>query len=103
MSLNYGGETFVDVYAPSDTANKKERMELFNELATHLFTMGRNKLPVMAGDWNVILADCDATIIFRTKYCKVLDRIVKSLDYKDCFRFLVAGIPDVTELRPLPR
>ena len=54
------------MYAPSGTANKKERMELFNELATHLLTMGRNKLPVMAGDWNVILAECDTTRNFQS-------------------------------------
>jgi exonuclease III len=73
------------VYAP---ANRKERMEMFNELALYLLTMGRHKLPIMAGDWNVILAECDTTRNFRTNYCKVLDRIVKTLDYKDCFRFL---------------
>ena len=88
MSLKCGGETFVNVYAPSGTANRKERMEMFNELALYLLTMGRHKLPIMAGDWNVILAECDTTRNFRTNYCKVLDRIVKTLDYKDCFRFL---------------
>ena len=92
MSLKCGGETFVNVYAPSGTANRKERMEMFNELALYLLTIGRHKLPIMAGDWNVILAECDTTRNFRTKYCKVLDRIVKTLDYKDCFRFLYPGV-----------
>ena len=96
MSLKCGGETFVNVYAPSGTANRKERWELFNELSVHLLSMERDKLPVMAGDWNVILAECDTTRNFQTKYCKVLDRIVKSFSYQDCFRYLHPGAREYT-------
>ena len=49
ISFKCGGETFVNVYAPSGTANKKERMEMFNELATHLLTMGRYKQRLWLG------------------------------------------------------
>ena len=87
MSLKCGGEIFVNVYAPSGTANKKERMEMFNELSVYLLEW-RDKLLVMAGDWNVILAEIDTTRNCQTKFCKVLDRIVKSFHYHDCFRLL---------------
>ena len=84
MSLKCGGETFVNVYAPSGTANRKERMEMFNELSVYLLEW-RDKLPVMAGDWNVILAEIDTTKNFQTKFCKTLDGIVKSFHCHDCF------------------
>ena len=96
ISLKCGEERFCNVYAPSGTTNKKERMVMFNELATYLLTMGRGKLPIMAGDWNVILAECDTTRNFGTKYCKVLDRIVKTLGYVDCFRLLHPGVREYT-------
>ena len=61
---------------------------MFNELAVHLLAMGRDKLPVLLGDWNCVLAELDTSNNFQAKYCKVWDRIVKSLKYKDCFRLL---------------
>jgi exonuclease III len=87
MSLKCGGEIFVNVYAPSGTANRKGRMEMFNELSVYLLEW-RDKLPVMAGDWNVILAEIDTTKKFQTKFCKTLDGIVKSFHYHDCFCIL---------------
>ena len=45
MSVKVGGEMFLNVYAPSGTAHKRERWEMFNELAVLLLTM--DKLPVM--------------------------------------------------------
>ena len=88
MSLKCGDETFLNVYAPSGSANKRDRWEMFNELAVHLLAMGRDKLPVLLGDWNCVLAELDTSNNFQAKYCKVWDRIVKSLKYKDCFRLL---------------
>jgi exonuclease III len=96
MSLKCGGETFVNIYAPSGTANRKERWELLNELSVHILSMEKDKLPVMAGDWNVILAECDTTRYFQTKYCNVLDRVVKSFSYQDFFRYLHPGAWEYT-------
>ena len=88
MSVKCGGETFLNVYAPSGSANKRERWKMFNELAVLLLAMGRDKLPVMLGDWNCVLAELDTTNNFEAKYCKVLHRIVQTLEYQDCFRHL---------------
>ena len=87
MSLKCGGETFLNIYAPSGSANRRERWEMFNELAVHLLFM-RGRLPAMLGDWNCVLTELDTTNNFQAKYGKVLDRIVKTLQYKDCFRLL---------------
>ena len=96
MSVKCGGEIFLNVYAPSGSANKRERWEMFNELAVLLLAMGRDKLPVMLGDWNCVLAELDTTNNFQAKYCKVLHRIVQTLEYKDCFRFLHPQVQEFT-------
>ena len=88
QSVKCAGETFVNVYAPSGSGNRRERWEFFNELATHIIQAGGDKLPVMAGDWNAILEQCDTTKNFQSKFCKVLARIVKNLNFTDSFRYL---------------
>ena len=67
QSVKCAGETFVNVYAPSGSGNRRERWEFFNELATHIIQAGGTKLPVMAGDWNAILEQCDTTRNFQPK------------------------------------
>ena len=81
MSVKCGGETFLNIYIPSGSVKKRERCEMFNELATLLLAMGRDQLPVKLGDWNYILAEIDTTSNFAAKYCKVLHTIVQTLLY----------------------
>lgn len=88
QSVSCCGETFINVYAPSGSVYKRERWEMFNELAVFLLDMGRVKLPTMMGDWNCVLAEVDTANNFPPKYCKVLHRIVQTLEYQDCFRLL---------------
>jgi hypothetical protein len=57
-------------------------------LVTHILQSGGDKLPVLAGDWNAILEQCDTTRNFQPKFCKVLARIVTNLNYTDSFRYL---------------
>ena len=52
QSVKLAGETFINVYAPSGSGNRRERWEFFNDLFTHIIQSGKDKLPVMAGDWN---------------------------------------------------
>ena len=94
MSVKCCGENFLNIYAPSGTANKRERWEMFNELAVLLLAM--DKLPVMLGDWNCVLAELDTTNNFRAKYCKVLKRIIQTLGYEDCFRLLYPQAQEFT-------
>ena len=40
QSVKCAGETFVNVYAPSGSGNRRERWEFFNELVTHIIQSG---------------------------------------------------------------
>ena len=96
QSIKCGGETFVNVYAPSGSSNRRERWNMFNELFLHLLQIGGNKLPVLGGDFNAVLAECDTTRNFGSKYCKILDRIIKHMKYIDCFRYLHPRLREFT-------
>ena len=83
------------MYAPSGSGNRRERWNFFNELFTYIIQAG-DKLPVMAGDWNAILEQSDTTNNFVAKYCKVLARLIKNMNYTDCFRYLHPGAREFT-------
>ena len=95
QSIKCAGEIFINVYAPSGSGNRRERWNFFNELFTHIIQAG-DKLPVMAGDWNAILEQSDTTNNFQAKYCKVLARLIKNMNYTDCFRYLHPGAREFT-------
>ena len=65
QSVTCAGETFINIYAPSGSSNRRERWEFFNELFTHIVQAGGVKLPVMAGDWNAVLQQLDTTRNFQ--------------------------------------
>ena len=88
QSIRVGGETYINVYAPSGSNNKRERAEFFTELFPHLLHIGGGKLPVLVGDFNAVLSAADTTRNFAAKYCQVLDGLVTQMRYKDCFRQL---------------
>ena len=88
QSIKIGTEVFVNIYAPSGSANRRVRAEFWEELFPMLVGLGRAGLPIIGGDFNSILLRADTERNFPDKYCKVLDRLVKSLEYKDCFRLL---------------
>ena len=96
QSVKCAGETFINVYAPSGSGNRRERWEFFNELFTHIVQAGQEKLPVLAGDWNAILKQCDTTNNFESKFCKVLARLVKNMNFVDSFRHLHPGTKEYT-------
>ena len=88
QSIKIGSETYMNIYAPSGTANRKLRWAFFNELFLHLLPAGGEKLPVLAGDFNAVLTAEDTARNFAPKYCKVLDNLVTQLNYTDSFRHL---------------
>ena len=96
QSIKCAGETYINVYAPSGSGNRRERWNFFNELFAHILQVGGDKLPVMAGDWNAILEQCDTTRNFESKLCKVLARLVRTLNYTDSFRHLHPGAREYT-------
>ena len=96
QSVKCAGETFINVYAPSGSSNRRDRWEFFNELFTHIVQVGGVKLPVMAGDWNAVLDQLDTTRNFQSKFCKVLNRLVINMNYVDSFRHLHPGVSEYT-------
>jgi exonuclease III len=96
QSVKLAGETFINVYAPSGSGNRRERWEFFNDLFTHIIQSGKDKLPVMAGDWNAILELTDTTNNFQSKFCKVLARLIANMNYTDSFRHLHPGAREYT-------
>ena len=96
QSVKCAGETFINVYAPSGSSNRRERWEFFNDLFSHIILADKDKLPVMVGDWNAILELTDTTNNFQSKFCKVLDRLVRNMNYTDCFRHLHPGVMEYT-------
>ena len=67
QSIKCAGETFFNVYAPSGSGNRRERWNFFNDLFAHILQVGGDRLPVMAGDWNAILEQCNTTKNFESK------------------------------------
>ena len=89
QSITIGDQTFLNIYAPSGSANKAERNLLFSrEMFPHLLSLQADLLPVLAGDWNCILAEQITTANFREKFSKDLDNLVKTFKYSDSFRTL---------------
>ena len=83
--IKVGGESYVNVYAPSGSNNRREREEFFTELFLHLLNVGGGKLPICAGDFNSILEPIDTTRHFPAKFSKVLSKLVRQAKYIDCF------------------
>ena len=94
--IKVGGESYVNVYAPSGSNNKKEREDFFTELFLHLLNKGEGKLPVISGDFNSVLAEIDTTRHFSAKFSKVLRQLVRQAQYIDCFRFLHPAAQEFT-------
>ena len=86
--IKVGGESYVNVYAPSGSNNRREREEFFTELFPHLLNVGEGKLPAIAGDFNSILEEIDTTRHFQAKLSKVFKNLVNQAQYTDCFRSL---------------
>ena len=80
-------QVFYNVYAPSGSQCRRERARLFTrDLFPHLVQHQRRLLPVLARDWNCLVAAKDTTANFKEKYCKDLDGLLKSFNYSDAFR-----------------
>ena len=80
--IKVGGESFVNVYAPSGSSNRREREEFFSELYLHLHNIGGGKLPVLAGDFNSVITEVDTTRHFSSKLSKVFRQLVDQSQYQ---------------------
>ena len=87
QSLKVGNQTFFNIYAPSGSENRRERSLLFTrDIFPHLVQPSERILPILAGDWNCLVAPEDTTANYREKYCKDLDTLLKSFQYQDVYR-----------------
>ena len=89
QAVTIGLQTFYNVYAPSGSENRRDRAHLFTqEMFPNLLQHQGGLLPVLAGDCNGLTAAKDTTRNFKDKYCKELDNVVKSFNYRDAFPVL---------------
>ena len=90
------GESYVNVYAPSGSNNRRQREDFFTELFLHLLNIEGGKLPVIAGDFNSVVAEIDTTRHFSAKLSKVFRQLVHQAQYSDCFRTLHPAAKEFT-------
>ena len=68
QSVTVGSVTLLNMYAPSGSAKRREREQLFaTELFQELITAGQAGLPWLAGDWNSLVQDNQTTDNYRDK------------------------------------
>ena len=89
QSINIVNQTFFNVYAPSGSGNRRERNLLFSrDMFPHLLGLQDGFRPVLAGDWNCLIAPEDTTANYRDKFSIGLEGLVKLFKYTDSFRQL---------------
>ena len=89
QSITICDQSFLNVYTPSGSANRRERQLLFaRDMFPRILAMQADLLPVLAGDWNCLLNAEDTTANFRDKFSKDLDNLVKAFKYRDSYRVL---------------
>ena len=77
QSITVGTVTFLNIYAPSGSAKRKEREQMFaNELFQELATAGQAGLPWLAGDWNCLVQENQTTDNYRDKRSAALTDIL---------------------------
>ena len=55
QAFNLGSTTWLNIYAPSGSNNKRERDDLFSqEMFQYLAACGSSSLPWLVGDWNCL-------------------------------------------------
>lgn len=79
-AANFGRVRLINIYAPSGSDNRQLRSAFFAEDVTVLFTPPHEVL-VLAGDFNCVLRDCDAT--GRVTSCASLRLLVDGLQLRD--------------------
>ena len=86
QSVTVGSVTFLNIYAPSGSAKRREREQLFaTELFQELTTAGQAGLPWLAGDWNCLVQENQTTDNYRDKRSPALSDILRNFGYTDVF------------------
>ena len=97
QTLKVGSQTFFNIYAPSGSENRRARALLFTrDMFPHLLQPRGGLLPILAGDWNCLIAPSDTTANYQEKYCKDLDTLVKTFSYQDVFRSKYPHVQEFT-------
>ena len=97
QSITVGTVTFLNIYAPSGSAKRKEREQMFaNELFQELATAGQAGLPWLAGDWNCLVQENQTTDNYHDKRSAALTDILQSFKYTDVYNHLHPGSREYT-------
>ena len=96
QTVRFGQRYFYNVYAPSGSENRRDRAQLFTRDIFPLLLQHMEQLPVLAGDWNCLVAAKDTTANFQEKYSKDLDNLLKAFKYSDAYRILHPNTSEFT-------
>ena len=97
QTVRLGNQYFYNVYAPSGSENRRDRAQLFTRDIFPLLLQHQTEcLPVLAGDWNCLVAAQDTTANFREKYSKDLDNLLKAFKYSDAYRIIHPNTEEFT-------
>ena len=99
MYLKVGNTSFVNVYAPSGRAKRRERQVFFGETLERLVRSFEHSLPVIMGDFNCVLSNIDAANNPEQKKCPALHQLIRLYVYTDVFRDKFPAMPGYTFLR----
>ena len=93
LVVNIGGESFVNVYAPSGKARTGERRELFGGTLVELL---KQRPRLLMGDWNCVVAPGEVAGDFGHRDCPMLRELLLSFDMVDAFSGLHPGAREYT-------
>ena len=99
MMFSIGDLTFVNLYAPSGRARRRERLIFFGEILERVLRGMANSLPLLMGDFNCILGNLDAANRPEQKKCPSLQQLVNLYGYMDLYRSQFPQIPGYTFIR----
>ena len=100
QSVDFGPITLFNVYAPSGQNNRNQRRNFFGSnlfMATRSLSQGG--LPIIAGDFNCVVARMDTEANFENKRCPALEDLLSVFNYGDAFRILHHDQVDFTFYR----
>ena len=94
-----GPYNLLNIYAPSGSNHKQERRNLFGQ---DIFNLVRSSshYPVLAGDFNCVLAAQDTERNFGDKKCPALTDLIRGFNYADAFRIVKPNVSEFTFHRP---
>ena len=98
MSCRLENLQLVNLYAPSGRSRRRER-EIFYGETLESVVRTLDQLPIVLGEFNCILENCNALTNPTQKKSKSLRQVINLYNYVDVFRYLKPNIQSFTFVR----